>query len=67
MIPRHKIGVVLLIAFSIFFFVIALYEDRGGQQWTDLAIGVMCLGIAVVNFRKWRAADKFALKSETRR
>jgi len=66
MIPRHKIGIGLLIAFSISFFVIALYEDLGRQQVTDVAIGSFCLVMTVVNFRKWRAADKAALKSGIR-
>ena len=67
MIPRHKIGIGLLIAFSIFFFVVTLYEDSRQQQWTDVAIGVMCLVITGWNFRKWRAADKVASTSATRR
>jgi hypothetical protein len=67
MIPRHKIGLGLLIAFSVFFFVITLYEDSGRQQLFDVAIGSFSLVMTVVNFRKWRAADKAALKSATRR
>jgi hypothetical protein len=55
---RHKLALVLLIAFSIFFFVVILYEDTRRQQVTDAAIGSFCLVMTVVNFRKWRAADK---------
>jgi hypothetical protein len=64
----NKIGLVLLIAFSIFFFGVALFDDSRQKQWWDVFVGVACLIIAVVNFKRWRAAaEKVALKSATRR